>query len=193
MARTICSYRAVLALVLTAATARAQDPLVSDFKSPPNAARPRVWWHWMNSNVSIGGIDQDFAWMKRVGLGGVQNFDGSLNTPRLVQTPSPYMSEGWKAAFRHAVSRAESLGLEFTGASSPGWSETGGPWVKPEQAMKKLVWSERVVEGGATRIGPLPAPPSVAGVFQDIGASPAAAHGERPGAEARRRVARDPA
>lgn len=175
MARTIRSYRVVAALALTAAAAHAQDPLAAGFKSPPDAARPRVWWHWMNSNVSITGIDQDLAWMKRVGIGGVQNFDGSLNTPRLVQTPSPYMSEGWKTAFRHAVTRADSLGLEFTIASSPGWSETGGPWVKPEQAMKKLVWSERVVEGGATRVGPLPAPPSVAGVFQDIAAPTTAA------------------
>jgi (4-O-methyl)-D-glucuronate---lignin esterase len=172
MARTIRWHRVVVALALTATVAGAQDPLVAGFKSPPDAARPRVWWHWMNSNVSIPGIDQDFAWMKRVGIGGVQNFDGSLNTPRLVQTPSPYMSESWKAAFRHAVSRADSLGLEFTIASSPGWSETGGPWVKPEQAMKKLVWSERVVEGGAPLAGPLPAPPAVAGVFQDIGAAP---------------------
>lgn len=168
-------YRAIVACSVGASVAHAQDPLVANFKTPPQAASPRVWWHWMNSNVSVSGIDQDFAWMKRVGIGGVQNFDGSLNTPRLVQTPSPYMSEGWRLAFRHAVTRADSLGLEFTIASSPGWSETGGPWVKPEQAMKKLVWSERVVPGGAPVLGPLPAPPSVAGVFQDIAASPSAA------------------
>jgi Glycosyl hydrolases family 2, sugar binding domain./F5/8 type C domain. len=158
-----------------ATVATAQDPLATAFKSPPQTAKPRVWWHWMNSNVSISGIDQDFAWMKRVGIGGVQNFDGSLNTPRLVQVPSPYMSEGWRTAFKHAVTRADSLGLEFTIASSPGWSETGGPWVKPEQAMKKLVWSERVVQGGVPVAGPLPAPPAIAGTFQDIAAAGAAA------------------
>jgi len=36
--------------------------------------------------------------------------------------------------------------------------------------MKKLVWSERVVEGGARVAGPLPAPPSVSGTFQNIAA-----------------------
>ena len=149
---------------------RAGDALVRAFHTPPNAARPRVWWHWMNANVTQDGIDKDFAWMTRVGIGGVQNFDGSLNTPRIVSTPLPFMSDGWKAAFRHAVSRADSLGLEFTIASSPGWSETGGPWVKPEQAMKKLVWSERVVDGGAPVRGPIPAPPSVSGPFQDLAA-----------------------
>ena len=168
MAIRMRGWQTLSALMLLAGTAHAQDQLAANFKTPPDAARPRVWWHWMNGNVSQHGIDEDFAWMKRVGIGGVQNFDGALNTPRLVETPLPYMSDGWKAAFRHAVMRADSLGLEFTIASSPGWSETGGPWVKPEQAMKKLVWSERVVDGGKPVSGPLPAPPSVAGVFQDI-------------------------
>jgi hypothetical protein len=85
-----------------------------EFVKPPSSAYPRVWWHWMNGNVTKAGIDSDFAWMKRVGIAGVQNFDGSLNTPRLVQTPLPFMSDGWREAFKHAVSRADSLGLEFT-------------------------------------------------------------------------------
>ena len=32
-------------------------------------------------------------------------------------------------------------------AASGGWSETAGPWVKPEEGMKKVVWSETRVEG----------------------------------------------
>ena len=35
------------------------------------------------------------------------------------------------------------MGMEAAG----GWSETGGPWVKPQAAMKKIVWSETLVEG----------------------------------------------
>ena len=26
------------------------------FVEPPPAARPRVWWHWMNGNVTKEGI-----------------------------------------------------------------------------------------------------------------------------------------
>ena len=152
------------------AQATSATSLEQGFRAPPNSALPRVWWHWMNANVTRNGIDKDLAWMSRVGVGGVQNFDASLNTPRIVQKPVVFMSDDWKAEFHHAVARADSLGLEFTIASSPGWSETGGPWVKPEQAMKKLVWSERVVEGGAPVSGPLPAPPSVSGTFQNIAA-----------------------
>jgi hypothetical protein len=42
----------------------------------------------------------------------------------------------------------------------------GGPWVKPEQAMKKYVWSETAIPGGGTFSGRLPSPPSVTGPIQ---------------------------
>ena len=35
-----------------------------------------------------------------------------------------------------------------THCQTSGWSLTGGPWVKPEQAMKKLVWSETNIPNG---------------------------------------------
>ncbi len=39
----------------------------------------------------------------------------------------------------------------------------------PAQAMKKVVWSETLVEGGKPLNGVLPKPPSTAGPFQNIG------------------------
>src|SRR5689334_21829354 len=124
------------------------DALRRDFANPAASARPRVWWHWMNGNVTKEGIRLDLEWMKRVGIGGLQNFDAALNTPKVVDKRLAYMTPEWKDAFRYAAQLADSLGLEMAIASSPGWSETGGPWVKPEQAMKKFVWSETRVQGG---------------------------------------------
>ena len=60
------------------------------------------------------------------------------------------------------------LGLEMAIAGSPGWSESGGPWVTPAQAMKKFVWSEIRVEGGQPFTGTLPKPPTATGTFQNI-------------------------
>src|SRR4029453_11064768 len=57
--------------------------------------------------------------------------------------------------------------LEMAIAGSPGWSESGGPWVTPAQAMKKLVWSETRVEGGERFTGTLPKPPATTGPFQN--------------------------
>ena len=114
------------------------DLLERGFNDPPASARPRVWWHWMNGNVTKEGITADFEWMKRVGIGGVQNFDAALATPQVVEKRLVFMTPEWKDAFAHAVSLADTLGLEFAIAGSPGWSESGGPWVKPEHAMKKV-------------------------------------------------------
>ncbi len=30
----------------------AGDELERGFKSPPDSAKPRVWWHWMNGNIT---------------------------------------------------------------------------------------------------------------------------------------------
>lgn len=169
-----------LLAALLAATALSATPLAAQemhgtapsledgFQSPPSSARPRVWWHWMNGNVTKDGIDKDFDWMARIGIGGVQNFDANLATPQIVEKRLVYMDDGWKDAFRHAVTQADKKGLEFAIAASPGWSETGGPWVKPADAMKKLVWSETVVPGGKRFAGKLPAAPDVTGPFQNV-------------------------
>jgi hypothetical protein len=144
------------------------DPLASKFATPPNSARPRVWWHWMDGNISQDGIAKDLAWMSRIGVGGLQNFDAALKTPQITQRRLSYMSPEWKDAFRFAVKTADHLDLEFGIAGSPGWSQSGGPWVSPPDAMKKLVWSELVLPGGVRFNGPLPAPPSVTGPYQTL-------------------------
>ncbi len=162
----------VVVILLGAWAAAAQnsgDALERGFKNPPDSAKPRVWWHWMNGNVTKDGIKADLEWMKRAGIGGFQNFDAALNTPQVVEKRLVYMTPEWKDAFKYAATLADQLGLEMAIAGSPGWSETGGPWVRPAQAMKKLVWSETRLEGGRPFKGVLPKPPSTTGSFQNIG------------------------
>ena len=147
----------------------ADDGLLNGFNNPPSTAKPLVWWHWMNGNVTQDGIAKDLAWMKRVGIGGLQHFDAGLATPQIVDKRLVYMTPEWKDAFRFTAQETDRLGLELTIAASPGWSETGGPWVKPEDGMKKLVWSETGLVGGKRFAGKLAPPPSVTGAFQSMG------------------------
>ena len=157
-------------LVLGAGTAWGQasaDPLKSGFENPPNGARPRVWWHWMNGNITKEGITLDLQWMHHVGLGGFQNFDAALQTPQVVDKRLVYMTPEWKDAFKHAILLGDQLGLEMAIAGSPGWSESGGPWVPGSEGMKKYVWSETVVHGGQPFHGALQHPPSNSGAFQN--------------------------
>jgi hypothetical protein len=143
------------------------DPLERGFKDPPDSAKPRAWWHWLNGNVTQEGITADLEWMKRVGIAGMQMFDGNLNTPQFVDNRLVWMTPDWKAAFHHAGDEAARLGLEMAMAASGGWSETAGPWVKPEEAMKKIVWSETLVQGPSKYSGVLAHPPTVNGKFQN--------------------------
>jgi hypothetical protein len=150
------------------AAASPQVGLEQGFIAPPASARPRVWWHWMNGNISQEGIKLDLEWMHRVGIAGFQNFDAALDTPQVVDHRLAYMTPEWKEAFKYATTLADQLGMEEAIAGSPGWSESGGPWVPPAEGMKKYVWSETEVEGGKPFTGKLAHPPTVTGPFQGV-------------------------
>ena len=136
------------------------------FQHPPQEARPYVWWHWINGNITKDGIRKDLEWMDRAGIGGLHQFDagGAMmqGIPPVVE-PVPYLGDKWKKAFSYAVTLADSLGMEMGIASAPGWSSTGGPWVAPEDGMKKLTWRTLEVVGGTRQDIVLPKP------FDDIG------------------------
>jgi len=153
-------------LVLSSLGGYAQDKI--QFQTPPNSAKPRVWWHWMNGNITKEGIQKDLEWMSRVGIGGFQNFDANLFTPVVVPKKLVFMTPDWKDAFRFTTQFADQKGLEMAIAGSPGWSVTGGPWVEPKDAMKKYVWTETRIEGGKPFSGKLSRPADVIGKFQNV-------------------------
>ncbi len=137
---------ALLMVAAGALRAATTGSLETGFAAPPPAARPLVWWHWVNGNVSKHGIEADLADMKRVGIAGVQMFDVSIYLPA---GPVRYGTDLWHEHVQHAIATAAKLGLEFHLMNTPGWSASGGPWVTPERSMKKLVWSETAATGGA--------------------------------------------
>ncbi|WP_198172743.1 glycosyl hydrolase [Hymenobacter ginkgonis] len=154
--------------------AKAQDAgalLEKGFKNPPEAAWPRTWWHWTNSNITQEGITKDLEWMKRAGIAGFQLADVGAGGGQTVSEKVVFGTPAWLAAVKHTAAEADRLGLEMTLFTSPGWSLTGAPWVKPEQAMKKLVWSELRVAGGTVFKGKLPLPPSVEGPIRNLARS----------------------
>ncbi len=144
------------------------DNLLQGFINPPNAAKPRVWWHWMNGNISKDGIQKDLDWFTRVGIGGFQNFDAALFTPVVVPKKIVFMTSEWKDAFKFTAELADKKGLEMAIAGSPGWSVTGGPWVDKKDGMKKYVWTETRVKAGETFSGKLPQPSDATGKFQNV-------------------------
>ena len=178
MKRTAAALLALFALSplpFSPADAQSQPsagPTQSGFENPPDSAKPRAWWHWLSGNVTEPGITADLEWMKRVNIAGFQMFDGDLGSPLFVDKPLIWMQPDWKSAWHHAAAEADRLHLEMSMAASGGWSETAGPWVKPEQGMKKYVWSETEVDGPKAFAAVLPAPPRNLGKFQDMTAPP---------------------
>ncbi len=138
---------AVGACALTALPSVCAGTLEDGFGNPPSEARPRTWWHWVDNNITHVGITRDLEAMKRAGLGGatildVSSFGGGLKGK--VKTLSP----AWFDCVAHAVREAKRLGLELSVANCPGWSSSGGPWIRPEEAMKSLGFTETTVTGG---------------------------------------------
>lgn len=144
------------------------DLLKEGFQAPPPEARPLTWWHWLNGNVSAEGITLDLEWMKQAGLGGFQLFEGNLFTPEIVSPGAPFLSTQWRSLLKHAAEQARRNGLSMSITTSPGWSAAGGPWVTPQAAMKKLVWSTTDVRGGTPLQLPLTPPPTETGPYQNV-------------------------
>jgi len=173
------THRALVAMLVlgmagTSFAQNAPDALENGFRNPLDSAKPRTWWHWTNGNVTEDGITKDLEWMKRVGIAGFQLSDVAAGNGQVVDKKIYFGTPEWYHAVRHAAEEAKELGLEMSIFSSPGWSEAGGPWVKPEHAMKKLVWSETSVEGPKTFDGKLAEPPSNEGPVRDLSAGPRA-------------------
>lgn len=145
---------AVAALLFQVETS-AQDDLAARFQNPPASARPWVYWFIMDGNLSREGITADFEALQAAGIGGVIIMEVSVGIPR---GPVAFMSDPWCDLFKHAVEEAERLGLEITLNAGPGWTGSGGPWVKASQSMQHLVASAVDVVGPAHFRKSLPRP-----------------------------------
>ena len=171
MITSFCKHAAVLALAATAwlGSAGAADTtsaLEKGFAQPPDTARPWVYWFVMDGNFTREGITADFEAMKRAGIGGVIFMEVNAGIP---QGPVKFMSPEWRQLIKHAVAEAERLGLQITLNAGPGWTGSGGPWVKPDQSMQHVVASALEVTGPTNFSAALPRPSPRPAYFGNAG------------------------
>jgi hypothetical protein len=121
------------------------DPLKQSFLSPPDRAKPGVYWYFMDGNLSREEMTKDLESMKEAGISNLIFLEVGIGVPR---GPVDFMSEAWQEMFVHAVRETERLDIKILLGAGPGWCGSGGPWVKPEESMKHLVYSETEIEGG---------------------------------------------
>lgn len=164
-----CMIGCVVLLCAALAPAQANEPsslerLRSDFEQPPAEVRPWTWFHVMSGNMTREGITKDLEAMERVGIGGIVLFHV---TQGISHGPVKFNSPEHLELIEHLAAECERLGLKFSFHNADGWSSTGGPWISPEQSMKRLVWSEIQVGGGQVS-AQLAQPTTNEGFYQDV-------------------------
>lgn len=157
---------ALFACALTGlASALYAASLESGFRRPPPEARPWVYWFWLNGNITSNGVTADLEAMERVGIGGALIMEVDQGAP---VGPVDFMQPRWRDLFKHVHAEARRLGLEINMNNDAGWNGSGGPWIKPEQSMQKVVWSETNVVGPVRLVLTLPQPEIIAEFYRDI-------------------------
>ncbi len=167
-----CAGPALLLFVPVAFGAPASS-LEDGFRQPPDQTRPWVYWYWISDNISKEGITRDLETMARVGIG--EALMGNVDVNEHSRGSVKVLSEEWWGMVEHAIREGGRLGVKIGLFNCPGWSQSGGPWVKPDKTMRYVAISETRVKGPARFADMLPAPTKD---FQDIAvlAVPAPAH-----------------
>ncbi len=118
--------------------------IISGFETPADSNTVWCYWYWINDDISKEGITKDLEAMKKAGIGAA--FIGNIN-PAGKDGKVPMLSEDWWSHMVHAVTEGKRVGVDIGIFNCPGWSQSGGPWVTSEMAMRYLTFSETKVTG----------------------------------------------
>src|ERR1017187_3042171 len=165
LATVLLTLSALAGAFLCANLTASPSDLAKGFVSPPQSARPWVYWFWLDGNITREGITADLEAMRRVGIGGVLIMEVDQGAPK---GPARFASPEWRELFKFMVAEANRLGLEVNMNNDAGWCGSGGPRVTPALAMQKVVWTMTETEGPAHFEQVLPEPGKVADYYQDI-------------------------
>ena len=120
-----------------------------EFRNPSVANRPETYVFLIGGNVAKPGITADFEAIKDAGIAGILLFHGQYGKPWPGVSPQiKCLSESWDGLVRFVADECQRLGLSLSMHNCPGWAMSGGPWIKPDNAMRHLVWKRTDVEGG---------------------------------------------
>jgi len=147
--RTVLLFLAVSTFIKCATTEIKPTPnftkIQSEFVTPANNNTLWCYWYWIGDDISKEGITKDLEAMKKAGIGGA--LIGNIN-PNEKDGKVPMLSEDWWGHMVHAVNEGKRIGVDIGVFNCPGWSQSGGPWVKPEMAMRYMTYSEKSINGG---------------------------------------------
>ncbi len=140
-----------------------RDKLIEGFVTPADSIQTSVYWYWISDNISKDGVVKDLNAMKEVGIN--RAFIGNIGLADVPYGKVKMLSEEWWEILHLALKTATELNIEIGIFNSPGWSQSGGPWVKAENAMRYLISSETRVKGPVKFSQKLEKPIDI---FQDV-------------------------
>ncbi|MGB0372894.1 MAG: glycosyl hydrolase [Opitutales bacterium] len=129
------------------------DSLVERFQSPFEDTKPWCYWYWIGGDITAEGIAKDLEDMAEIGisLAMIGNVDVNAKTNNGTGSFVEILSPEWRELKMHALREAKRVGVDIYFFNCPGWSQSGGPWIQPEQSMRRVIWSEFESSGGAFR------------------------------------------
>ncbi|MDR1454392.1 MAG: glycoside hydrolase family 2 [Tannerella sp.] len=113
----------------------------------PDSMKLAVYWYWISGNITKDGVVRDLEAMKKAGINRAFIGNIGLDEPGIVEGSVKLFSPEWWDITHTAMKKATELDIEIGLFNCPGWSQSGGPWVKPEQSMRYLASSEIIVKG----------------------------------------------
>jgi hypothetical protein len=135
----------------------------SGFKKVPDSIQTSVYWYWISDNISEEGVIKDLYSMKKAGIN--RAFIGNIGLDDVPYGKVKMLSEEWWKILHTALKTATKLNIEIGIFNSPGWSQSGGPWIKSEDAMRYLISGETRVKGPVKYSEKLEKPTPL---FQDV-------------------------
>lgn len=123
------------------------ENLQKAFLTPPDSVALAAYWYWISDNISTEGVVKDLESMAAVGIRRVFIGNVGQEPSKTIYGDVPILSPEWWKAMHQAMKTATQLGLEIGVFNCPGWSQSGGAWVKPEQSMRFLNYKEYNVKG----------------------------------------------
>ena len=140
-----------------------------------DTTRPWTFWYWMYGAVSEEGIRADLKAMKDVGLGGcyLMPIRGAVEKPEY-EGKADALSDNFWRMIDLSLQQADSLGLNMGIHVCDGFALAGGPWIKPEESMQKIVYTDTIVSGRLSDLVKrkggltLPRPKGYEGYYEDI-------------------------
>lgn len=125
-----------------------KDTLAEQFVQVPDSQRMAVYWYWVSGNISAEGVKKDLDAMKRAGI--TRAYIGDIREDNVKNGGVKTFSDEWWEVLHAALKHASELDIEIGLFNSPGWSQSGGPWITPGQSMRYLASSESQVTGNGT-------------------------------------------